>query len=134
MLAGGGSSVDTYNDAAYKSYNEKGLIACPNCARTFLPDSLKVHIKSCNKAHGKEPEEGMPGVPKKPAFIQRPKTIVCYVCGREYGTASIDIHLKSCKQKWEFEENKKPMRERRPVPEAPKQFEDVKYYVFIMHR
>jgi hypothetical protein len=34
--------------------------------------------------------------------------------------------LKSCKQKWEFEENKKPMRERRPVPEAPKQFEDVR--------
>jgi hypothetical protein len=27
--------------------------ACPNCARTFLPDRLIVHLRSCNKAHGK---------------------------------------------------------------------------------
>lgn len=26
--------------------------ACPNCGRTFLPDRLIVHLRSCNKAHG----------------------------------------------------------------------------------
>lgn len=26
--------------------------ACPNCGRTFLPDRLVVHLRSCNKAHG----------------------------------------------------------------------------------
>ena len=45
--------------------------------------------------------------------------------GREYGTLSIEIHLKTCKQKWELEESKKPTKERRPVPEAPKSFDDV---------
>lgn len=45
--------------------------------------------------------------------------------GREYGSASIEIHLKSCKKKWEIEENKKPPKERRPLPEPPKQFDEV---------
>ncbi len=45
--------------------------------------------------------------------------------GREYGTASIEIHLKSCIQKWEIEENKKPYRDRRPVPEPPKNFDEM---------
>lgn len=40
--------------------------------------------------------------------------------GREFGTTSIEIHLKSCKKKWEIEENKKPPKERRPLPEPPK--------------
>lgn len=70
---------------------------------------------------------------KGPAFIKRPKTVVCYIwyflffifSGREYGTTSIEIHLKSCKQKWEIEENKKPPKERRPLPEPPKSFDDV---------
>lgn len=38
---------------------------------------------------------------------------------------SIEIHLKSCKKKWEQEEEKKPPKERRPLPEAPKQFDEV---------
>ena len=45
--------------------------------------------------------------------------------GREYGTLSLEIHLKSCKQKWELDESKKPLKERRPVPEAPKSFDDM---------
>jgi hypothetical protein len=45
--------------------------------------------------------------------------------GREYGTASLEIHLKSCKKKWEIEEEKKPIKERRPIPEPPKNFEEV---------
>ena len=40
--------------------------ACPNCSRTFLPDRLIVHLRSCNKAHGKAPDEGPgKGSPKK---------------------------------------------------------------------
>ena len=45
--------MEEYNKDAAKNYNEKALDACPNCARTFLPDRLLVHLKSCNKAHGK---------------------------------------------------------------------------------
>ena len=45
--------------------------------------------------------------------------------GREFGSASLEIHLKSCKKKWEIEQSQKPKNERKPVPEAPKNFEDM---------
>ena len=34
--------------------------------------------------------------------------------------------MKSCKQKWEIEEAKKPLKDRRPVPEPPKNFDEIK--------
>ena len=68
MIAGKVSSNDmeSYNNDAMKSYNEKALDACPNCGRTFLPDRLLVHLKSCNKAHGKSPDEGIASKTLKP--------------------------------------------------------------------
>ena len=36
---------------------EGGLAECPNCTRTFFPDRLKVHLKSC--------KPGKPLMPKK---------------------------------------------------------------------
>jgi hypothetical protein len=54
MIAGKVSAdvMSSYNTDATKNYNEKALDACPNCGRTFLPDRLIVHLRSCNKAHG----------------------------------------------------------------------------------
>ena len=56
------------------------------------------------------------------AFIRsrKPRTLVCYICGREYGTTSLGIHVKTCIKKFEMEQNKKPKRERKPMPKAPK--------------
>lgn len=92
--------MEQYNDNALKEYNDKALDKCPNCGRTFLPDRLVVHLRSCNKAYGKTdsiPNKGSPmrasgggglggsnnnamGSPSKgPAFVRRPKTIVCYI-------------------------------------------------------
>ncbi len=109
MLIGKVSQQDmeSYNNDAAKSYNEKALDACPNCGRTFLPDRLVVHLRSCNKGNGRadaspEPKKGgamgggMGGAsgggtmggsagrggqasPSKPAFVSRPKTIMCYI-------------------------------------------------------
>lgn len=31
-------------------------MACPNCGRTFLPDRLEVHLRSCKTAK-KKPED-----------------------------------------------------------------------------
>jgi len=58
-------------------------------------------------------------------FGNKPKALMCYICGREYGTASLQIHLKTCMKKWEIEESKKPKKERRPMPQPPKQLSDV---------
>jgi len=38
---------DKYNEMAFNNYNEKALIPCEKCGRTFLPDSLKWHLKGC---------------------------------------------------------------------------------------
>ena len=48
---------------------------------------------------------------------------MCYICGREYGTASLDIHIKSCEKKWENEQAKLPVKERRPCPTKPVEFD-----------
>ena len=45
-----------YNEKAFKNYNEKALEPCPNCGRTFLPDRLIVHLKSCKGSGGKGPQ------------------------------------------------------------------------------
>jgi len=42
-----GMTRDEYNAAAYEKWNDEALMACPNCGRTFLPDRLEVHLRSC---------------------------------------------------------------------------------------
>jgi hypothetical protein len=42
-----GSRLQEYNDNAFKDFNEKALAECVNCKRTFLPDSLRIHLRSC---------------------------------------------------------------------------------------
>jgi len=58
-------------------------------------------------------------------FGAKPKALMCYICGREYGTSSLQIHIKTCIKKWENEEAKKPPKERKPVPQPPKQLDAV---------
>lgn len=55
----GGSAGDMqeYNDEAFKQYNEVSLMPCHNCGRTFLPDRLTIHLKSCDKAQSKKKKE-----------------------------------------------------------------------------
>ena len=45
--AGGGSySLEQQNEAAWEA-SKANLTPCPNCGRTFLPDRLQVHMRSC---------------------------------------------------------------------------------------
>ena len=57
--------------------------------------------------------------------VSRPKALICYICGRQYGTTSLKIHLKTCQKQWEIEQQKKPPKERKPVPQAPSNFDDM---------
>ena len=41
--------VEAARVAASRSFNENVLEQCPNCSRTFLPDRLVVHLRSCTK-------------------------------------------------------------------------------------
>ena len=46
-ILSGTMNKDAYNEMAFANYNEKALIPCEKCGWTFLPDSLKRHIKGC---------------------------------------------------------------------------------------
>jgi len=37
------------NEQAFDTYNTQALVPCENCGRTFLPDRLLVHLRSCKK-------------------------------------------------------------------------------------
>ena len=51
MQVGGSGSFnfDALNDQAFDTYNKEALVPCSNCGRTFLPDRLIVHQRSCLK-------------------------------------------------------------------------------------
>jgi hypothetical protein len=36
-----------YNEMATKQFNERALVPCPNCGRTFFEDRLVIHLRSC---------------------------------------------------------------------------------------
>jgi hypothetical protein len=95
MVAGKISATDmlSYNDDAFKQFNEKSLYPCQNCGRTFLPDSLKIHLKSCGgpSAIGGKTHKTT-GISKPTAThsqvtsssssvpaLNRPKALTCYI-------------------------------------------------------
>ena len=47
---------------------------------------------------------------------RQPPAVVCYICGREYGTKSISIHEPQCLNRFETENRKLPVNERKPLP------------------
>lgn len=50
----GGYNFDDLNNQAFDTYKKEALVPCSNCGRTFLPDRLIVHQRSCLK-HPKKP-------------------------------------------------------------------------------
>ena len=46
MKAGQGYDVMAANEAAWEAA-QSNLVPCPNCARTFNPDRLQVHLRAC---------------------------------------------------------------------------------------
>ena len=126
-----GNQINAMNELSYESSKQQ-LIPCENCGRTFLPDRLSVHQRSCRPGNAAKPgrgnhaqNNGSPGganrfgYSEQPTEPVRPKTIVCYICGREFGTASISIHEPQCLKKWKVQNNALPKHMRRPVPSKP---------------
>ncbi|CAF0998092.1 unnamed protein product [Brachionus calyciflorus] len=136
--AGSNNDKDRFNQAAYESAQSQ-LIPCSKCARTFAPDRIDVHEKSCKVAgtskipqqqkqlkngesdgysSGYSSGKNSQKMPTQSEPI-KPKSAVCYICGREFGTQSIAIHEPQCLKKWEIENNKLPRELRRPKPVKP---------------
>mmetsp|Transcript_9703 Transcript_9703/g.14773 ORF Transcript_9703/g.14773 Transcript_9703/m.14773 type:complete len:142 (-) Transcript_9703:467-892(-) len=47
--------VEEYNEFAFSNFNDSALEACQHCGRTFLPDRLVVHLRSCNNRNPANP-------------------------------------------------------------------------------
>ncbi|XP_069749727.1 zinc finger protein 474-like [Narcine bancroftii] len=113
----GSLDINALDVTAFKSANAQ-FIPCEKCGRTFRPDRLAVHQRSCRSNDGsalsKTPQPSTSY--KSPPAGRRPLTVFCYICGREYGTASISIHEPQCLKKWHIENDLLPRQLRRPEP------------------
>ena len=79
--------------------------------------TLPIIEDTCTKAATYSSPKGR--VPSEKKTIRRPPTVVCYICGREYGSKSISIHEPQCLKKFELENRKLPISERKPLPKKP---------------
>lgn len=51
LKSGGAYDVQAANEAAWQA-SQANLVPCPNCARTFNPDRLSVHLRACKPKSG----------------------------------------------------------------------------------
>ncbi|XP_017776309.1 PREDICTED: zinc finger protein 474-like isoform X2 [Nicrophorus vespilloides] len=106
---------EEWNKFAWKA-SQAALTACQNCGRTFYPDRLLVHQKSC-----KAPLQGFMKSNNEPlrnysnAKSQQPLTVKCSVCGKLFGTKSIKIHEPQCLKKWHIQNDDLPAKQREPM-------------------
>ncbi len=45
----GNLDIQNLNNDVLQMWNDDVLVPCENCGRTFLPDRLQVHLRSCKK-------------------------------------------------------------------------------------
>lgn len=125
--------LDAMNDMAFQA-SQMQLVPCENCGRTFNPDRLPVHQRSCRPNNplkmsknfdpsrvgsGRQSTPGGGDYGGSPPPPRKPKTVVCFICGREFGSKSISIHEPQCLKKWELENSRLPKHMRRPPPVKP---------------
>ena len=100
------ADVQKHNDENFEDFNQN-LSRCEGCGRTFLPDRLVVHQRSCKGASpagraspspAKERSSSRSGSEGRQQG-QRPTMLVCYLCGQQFGSASLTIHQPQCYQK-----------------------------------
>ncbi|CAH7019224.1 Zfp474 [Phodopus roborovskii] len=125
-IGGSGSYIlQAANEEAFQRAQAQ-LLPCDYCGRTFLPDRLLIHQRSC-KPKGENPRTPGTDSPDVPTGLKkassgvpaRPRTLICYICGREFGTLSLPIHEPKCLEKWRIENDRLPKELRRPLPQKP---------------
>ncbi|KAH0949479.1 hypothetical protein HN011_005313 [Eciton burchellii] len=99
-----GTEHNDWNIAAWEQSQEQ-LLPCAKCGRTFLPERLPVHERSC-KAIPKNSEAKLERL--FTSAITRnvmPPTVLCRICGRNFGTRSIKIHEPQCSRRRQTQNN-----------------------------
>ncbi|CAG9766422.1 unnamed protein product [Ceutorhynchus assimilis] len=120
-----------WNQLAWES-SQANLVPCKNCSRTFYPDRLEVHQRSCkttpsnpiiikksfssNDALSASSSMTQSNSDLPSTSLKSPQFIDCYICGKKFGTKSIQIHEKQCLKKWHVENESLPRDMRSPAP------------------
>lgn len=104
-------SIVEWNEFAWQT--QKALLVPCACGRTFQPDRLEVHQRSCKSSKdvvSPGPSNSANGTSQgaSPVVKSRPPAMVCYICGKEFGSKSIVIHQPQCLKKWRAENEKLP--------------------------
>lgn len=108
-------SVKSKHSNVFSHNFQAQLVPCPKCGRTFFPNRLTVHQKSCKATKNSEPEKSDSPVPEKSAGTSRvtPPMVTCKICGRNFGTRSIKIHEPQCVKRQQSENEKQSTYSRR---------------------
>ncbi|XP_014477840.1 PREDICTED: zinc finger protein 474-like isoform X2 [Dinoponera quadriceps] len=101
-----------WNAAAWEQ-SQVQLVPCAKCGRTFLPERLPVHERSC-KAIPKNNESKLERSATSNARSVGPPTVPCKVCGRKFGSRSIKIHEPQCNRRWQAQNESSAGRESPP--------------------
>ncbi|KAK2497809.1 hypothetical protein MC885_020360 [Smutsia gigantea] len=119
-LGGSGAhSLQAANETPLQS-SQAQLLPCEFCGRTFLPDRLLVHQRSCKPKGKRLSSDDLTGLQRAPGGIPaRPRMLLCYICGREFGSLSLPIHEPRCLEKWKIENDQLPRELRQPLPQKP---------------
>nr|XP_033194946.1 cactin [Bombus vancouverensis nearcticus] len=104
-----------WNAVAWEE-SQAQLIPCSKCGRTFLPERLTVHQKSCKGSiKNSEPEKAESFLSEKSPGTSRvgPPMLTCQSCGRNFGTKSIKIHEPQCIKRMQIEKEKQSSQPRK---------------------
>ncbi|XP_060826040.1 splicing factor Cactin [Bombus pascuorum] len=104
-----------WNAVAWEE-SQAQLVPCSKCGRTFLPERLTVHQKSCKASiKNTEPEKAESFLSEKSPGTSRvgPPMLTCQSCGRNFGTKSIKIHEPQCIKRMQIEKEKQSSQSRK---------------------
>ncbi|XP_026464247.1 uncharacterized protein LOC113366807 [Ctenocephalides felis] len=112
-----------YNNMAWK-VSQKSLLPCEHCGRTFLPDRLEIHLRSCKPQKHQTTRDSsidpgpVSGVSSSCSAPAQPVASVskCIVCERAVTSRSLAQHEAQCLAAWRRRNDQLPESERRPEP------------------
>lgn len=135
LLVEGGHDIPTVETMTTDTKDHS--VACDACGTSIPADRASVHRRVCRTKPSSKLTKRPISFPTQVTMsvneagasqdelshkrtINKPPTVVCYICGREYGTKSISIHEPQCLRKWQIENSKLPVSERKPLPKKNK--------------
>lgn len=133
------TTTDEWNELAWETA-QSNLVPCLNCGRTFYPDRLMVHQRSCKALpviDGKLSNQSHSNTPSITTRIiatssNRPSTALqcqeiseCYICGKKMSVQCLKAHEKQCFERW-VEGNYTPKKTKSPQPPVYKKDENAK--------